>query len=127
MNANQKVALVTGSSRGIGRGIAMEMARQAYAVVVHGSNESPMLRSAYEEVKRLSPASICVVAELSNAAAIREMFDVIRSTFGRLDALVNNAATQNPSPMLELKESDWDRIFAVNLKAPFLCANRPRR
>ena len=72
----------------------------------------------------MSPASICVVAELSNAAAIREMFDAIRSTFGRLDALVNNAATQNPTPLLELKESDWDRILAVNLKAPFLCAEQ---
>jgi NAD(P)-dependent dehydrogenase (short-subunit alcohol dehydrogenase family) len=65
-----------------------------------------------------------VVAELSDSAAIREMFDVIRSTFGCLNALVNNAATQNPSPMLELKESDWDRIVAVNLKAPFLCAQQ---
>ena len=52
------------------------------------------------------------------------MFDVIRGTFGRLDALVNNAATQNPSPITELKESDWDLILAVNLKAPFLCAQQ---
>jgi len=124
MNQKQKVVLVTGSSRGIGKGIAMEMARQGYAVVVHGSTESTRLRTTYEEVKQLSPASICVVAELSNSAAIREMFTVIRSTFGRLDALVNNAATQNPSPMLELKESDWDHILSVNLKAPFLCAQQ---
>jgi len=124
MNEKQKIALVTGSSRGIGKGIAMEMARQAYTVVVHGSTESPRLRSTYEEVKKLSPASICVVAELSSSAAIRKMFDVIRSTFGRLDALVNNAAMQNPSPMLELKESDWDHVLSVNLKAPFLCAQQ---
>ena len=65
----------------------------------HGSTDSAPLDSAYEEVKQLSPASIRVVAELSNSAAIREMFDVIRGTFGRLDALVNNAATQNPSPI----------------------------
>ena len=65
MNEKQKVVLVTGSSRGIGRGIAMEMARQGYAVVVHGSTDSPALGSAYEEVKRLSPASICAVAQLS--------------------------------------------------------------
>jgi NAD(P)-dependent dehydrogenase (short-subunit alcohol dehydrogenase family) len=65
-----------------------------------------------------------VVAELSNSAAIRKMFDVIRSAFGRLDALVNNAAMQNPSPMLELKESDWDHVLSVNLKAPFLCAQQ---
>jgi enoyl-[acyl-carrier protein] reductase III len=124
MNEKQKVVLVTGSSRGIGKGIAMEMARQGYAVVVHGSTESARLRSTYEEVKLLSPASICVVAELSKSPAIREMFGVIRSSFGRLDALVNNAATQNPSPILELKESDWDHVLSVNLKAPFLCAQQ---
>ena len=49
---------------------------------------------------------------------------MIRNTFGHLDALVNNAATQNPSPLLELKESDWDHVLAVNLKAPFLCAQQ---
>jgi NAD(P)-dependent dehydrogenase (short-subunit alcohol dehydrogenase family) len=122
MNEKQKIALVTGSSRGIGRGIALEMARRGYAVVVHGSSDSASLRSAFEEIKPISPASVCVVAELSDASAIRKMFDVVRGAFGRLDALVNNAATQNPSPMLELKESDWDRVLAVNLKAPFLCA-----
>lgn len=121
MNAEQKVVLVTGSSRGIGRGIAMEMASQGYAVVVHGSTDTTALSSAYEEVKRLSHASIRVVAELASSSAIREMFDLIRRTFGYLNAVVNNAATQNPSPILELKESDWDRILAVNLKAPFLC------
>jgi NAD(P)-dependent dehydrogenase (short-subunit alcohol dehydrogenase family) len=124
MNEKQKVVLVTGSSRGIGRGIATEMARQGYAVVVHGSTDSPRLQSAYEEVKQLSPASICAVADLSKSAAIRAMFDVIGSTFGGIDALVNNAATQNPSPMLDLKESDWDFVVAVNLKAPFLCAQQ---
>jgi NAD(P)-dependent dehydrogenase (short-subunit alcohol dehydrogenase family) len=124
MNEKQKVVLVTGSSRGIGKGIALELARQGQIVVVHGSNESTRLRSTYEEVKRLSAASICVVAELSNSAAICKMFEVVRNAFGRLDALVNNAAMQNPSPILELKESDWDRVLAVNLKAPFLCAQQ---
>jgi NAD(P)-dependent dehydrogenase (short-subunit alcohol dehydrogenase family) len=124
MNEKQKVALVTGSSRGIGRGIALEMARQNFAVVVHGSTDTPKLRSTFEEVKQISPDSICAVAELADAAAIRKMFDVIRNTYGHIDALVNNAATQNPCPITELKESDWDRILAVNLKAPFLCAQQ---
>jgi 3-oxoacyl-[acyl-carrier protein] reductase len=124
MNEKQKVVLVTGSSRGIGKGIAIEMARQGYAVVVHGSTEGALLRSTYNEVKRISPASICGVAELSKSAEIRAMFETIGKTFGRLDALVNNAATQNPSPLVDLKESDWDRILAVNLKAPFLCCQQ---
>ncbi len=119
-----KIAVVTGSSRGIGRGIALEMARQGYTVVVHGSSDTAALRSAYEEVVAISPLSICCIADLSDSSAIRGMFDTVRTRFGQLDALVNNAALQNPSPLLELKESDWDRVLAVNLKAPFLCAQR---
>jgi NAD(P)-dependent dehydrogenase (short-subunit alcohol dehydrogenase family) len=117
-----KIAVVTGSSRGIGRGIALELARQGYAVVVHGSSDSAALRSAIDEVGGVSPQSISCIAELSDSSAIRRMFDDVRTRFGRLDALVNNAALQNPSPLVELKESDWDRVLAVNLKAPFLCA-----
>jgi glucose 1-dehydrogenase len=124
MKENQKVVLVTGSSRGIGRGIALETARQGWTVVVHGSTDSAMLRTTYDDVKKLSPDSICVVAELAQSAAIRTMFDAICNTFGRLNALVNNAATQIRSPLTEIVEADWDRILAVNLKAPFLCAQQ---
>jgi len=124
MNEKQKVVLVTGSSRGICRGIALEMARQGYAVVVHGSADSAHLFSAYEEVAQLSPASIRVVADLFVSSSIRDMFDVVRSAFCGLDALVNNAAVQNPGSITEIKESDWDRVLSVNLKAPFLCAQQ---
>jgi NAD(P)-dependent dehydrogenase (short-subunit alcohol dehydrogenase family) len=124
VDEKQKVVLVTGSGRGIGRGIALEMACQGYAVVTHDAPDSTSLDSAYEEVKQLSPASICLRSQLADSGAIREMFGVIRGQFGRLDALVNNAATQNPSPLTELKESDWDHIMDVNLKAPFLCAQQ---
>jgi NAD(P)-dependent dehydrogenase (short-subunit alcohol dehydrogenase family) len=124
MNDQHKIALVTGSSRGIGRGIALELARQKFAVIVHGSSDTPILQSTFEEVKSISPSSIRIVAELADGEPIRTMFDTIRDTFGRLDALVNNAAAQNPCPLAELKESDWDRILAINLKAPFLCAQQ---
>lgn len=124
MNGKQKTVLVTGSSRGIGWGIAIEMARQGYAVAVHGSSDSGDLSSAFEEVKRLSPASIRVASDLSRSPEIRAMFDVVRDTFGGLDALVNNAAVQNPGPITELGEADWDRVLAINLKAPFLCGQQ---
>lgn len=118
----KKVALVTGSSRGIGRAIALELARQECRVAVHGSRESDKLQEAREESKAISPESISVVADLSDADAIRATFDEIQKQFGRLDILVNNAATQNPTPFLDLKEEDWDFVQAVNLKAPFLCS-----
>lgn len=122
MNEKTKVALVTGSSRGIGRKIAMELARKEYHVVVHGSRESDALNEALEQVRSISAESICVVANLADADTIRAAFKTIQNTFGRLDVLVNNAATQNPTPFLDLKEEDWDFVQAVNLKAPFICS-----
>jgi NAD(P)-dependent dehydrogenase (short-subunit alcohol dehydrogenase family) len=122
MELNGKVALVTGSSRGIGKTIALELAGKGCKVIVHGSRDSDALWRSFEEVKKLSPDSVMVVAELSEPAAIDKMFSQIKKTFAGLDILVNNAATQNPSPVLELKQADWDHVLSVNLRAPFLCA-----
>ena len=119
MELEGKVARVTGSSRGIGKTIALELARNGCKVIVHGSRDSDALCRSCEDVKKLSPDSIMVAAELSEPAAIDKMFSQIKKTFGGLDILVNNAATQNPSPILELKEEDWDHVLSVNLKAPF--------
>lgn len=116
-------ALVTGSSRGIGRSIARALAAQGYAVVVHGSRDSEALRSAAAEIKQISPESTMAVADLADSAAIRAMF----AQCDRLDVLVNNAATQNRSPFVDLPEADLDLILAVNLKAPFLCSQLAAR
>jgi NAD(P)-dependent dehydrogenase (short-subunit alcohol dehydrogenase family) len=122
MQLEGKVALVTGSSRGIGKTIARELADRGCTLIVHGSKESDALRGSFEDVKKLSPDSIKVAAELSEPAAIDKMFARIKQTFDGLDILVNNAATQNPSPVLEIEQEDWDRVLSVNLRAPFLCA-----
>jgi len=117
-----KIALVTGSSRGIGKAIAQTLAARGSILIVHGSKESDALRASFDEVKKVSPASMLAVAQLSDSRAIRGMFARIEKEFNRIDILVNNAATQNPSPFCALKEEDWDHVLAVNLKAPFLCA-----
>ncbi|MDB6167583.1 MAG: 3-oxoacyl-(acyl-carrier-protein) reductase [Verrucomicrobia bacterium] len=117
------VALVTGSSRGLGRAIARELAAGGYTVVVHGGTDSPALRSALREVRRLAPASQAMVADLGDATAIRAMFAGLK----RLDVLVNNAAMQNRSPFLDLEAEHFDRVLAVNLRAPFLCGQLAAR
>jgi NAD(P)-dependent dehydrogenase (short-subunit alcohol dehydrogenase family) len=66
-------------------------------------------------------------ADLSQGAQISALFAAIQQKLGIVDVLINNAATQNPSPLVDLKEEDWDHIMAVNLKAPFLCAQRAAR
>ncbi|MHC4595401.1 MAG: SDR family NAD(P)-dependent oxidoreductase [Planctomycetota bacterium] len=122
MELNGKVALVTGSSRGIGKTIALELAGKGCKVIVHGSRDSNALCRSFEEVNKLSQDSVMVTAELSEPAAIDKMFSQIKKTFTGLDILINNAAAQNPSPILELKQADWDYVLSVNLRAPFLCA-----
>ena len=127
MQLEGRVALVTGSSRGIGKTIARELAHRGCTLIVHGSKESDALRGSFEDVKQLSPDSIMVTAELSEPAAINKMFSQIEQAFGRLDILVNNAATQKPGAVLELEQDNWDNVLSVNLRAPFLCAQRAGR
>lgn len=127
MELRDRIALVTGSSRGIGKSIALELAREGCKVVVHGSRDSEALDRSFADVRKLSPDSIMVSAELSSSTEIDKMFSQLSETFSGLDILVNNAAVQNPSPILELKQQDWDRILSVNLRAPFLCAQRAGR
>jgi NAD(P)-dependent dehydrogenase (short-subunit alcohol dehydrogenase family) len=127
MKLKNKVALVTGSSRGIGKAIAVNLANEGVHVIVHGPQESEELDSSFEQVKALNPRSIKIAAELSDSYAIAGIFETVKTTFGRLNILVNNAATQNPSQFLELEEKDWDHVLAVNLKAPFLCGQHAGR
>ena len=121
MRFKGSVVLVTGSSRGIGRETALQFSEEGGTVIVHGSHESKELAEALEQVTALSLNSIQVACDLSDSVGIRGMFQEIDSHFGRLNVLVNNAATQNAAPFMQLPEEDWDRIIAVNLKAPMLC------
>jgi glucose 1-dehydrogenase len=127
MDLQGRRVLVTGSSRGIGKAIALELAARGARLAVHGPDQSDELRAAYRDVCRRSPSSIMVCAELSRSEQIAAMFETIRQQLGSLDVLVNNAATQNPSLLIDLEEKDWDHVLAVNLKAPFLCAQHAAR
>jgi NAD(P)-dependent dehydrogenase (short-subunit alcohol dehydrogenase family) len=127
MSVEGKRILVTGSSRGIGRAIAHELAGRGAIVVVHGSRESKALSSSFEEVRKLSPQSIKAYAALSEADDIAELFETIKDQLGGIDVLVNNAATQNPSPLIDMRLEDWDFVMAVNLRAPFLCGQYAAR
>ena len=127
MKLEGKRILVTGSSRGIGKATALELAARSATLVVHGPCESDELTASWRKVRKLSPASIMVPADLSQSAQIAAMFETIERQIGGIDVLVNNAATQSPSPLIDLKEEDWDYVLAVNLKAPFLCAQHAAR
>jgi glucose 1-dehydrogenase len=120
---NQRIALVTGSSRGIGRAIARDLARNGWRVILHGGTDSPALDAAWSELRQIAPDTVKEVADLADPRAIADLF----SRHDRIDALVNNAATQNPAAFVDLKTADLDHVLAVNLKAPFLCGQHAAR
>ena len=127
MNLKGKRVLVTGSSRGIGKASALELARLGATVVVHGRTMSDELAATYQAVRTASPSSIMGTADLARVGEIDALFERIASELEGLDALVNNAATQKPGALIDLAVEDWDQVLAVNMRAPFLCAQRAAR
>jgi dehydrogenase/reductase SDR family protein 4 len=122
-----RVALVTGGSRGIGRAVALALA-QAGADVVVAARKAEDLDSVAEEVRSLGRRGLAVPAHLARRADIDRLFESTLEAFGRLDVLVNNAAT-NPvfGPLADIEEDAWDRIMALNVKGYLLAAQRAAR
>jgi dehydrogenase/reductase SDR family member 4 len=122
-----RVALVTGGSRGIGRAVALALA-QAGADVVVAARKAQDLDAVADEVRALGRRGLAVPAHLARPAEIDRLFESTLKAFGRLDVLVNNAAT-NPvfGPLADIEEDAWDRIMALNVKGYLLAAQRAAR
>ena len=122
MRLKDRVAVVTGSSRNIGRGIALRLAQEGAAVVVHGANPD-RVEASRRLVAGTGARVLAVTADVSCAAGAGELIDRTLSAFGRVDILVNNAAvTAVIRPFLELTPDIWERILGVNLGALFHCS-----
>jgi len=118
-----KVALVTGARRGMGRAHALALASQGAKVAVTDI-DAKECASVVEEIKSKGGEAICFKMDVSNKAEVNQVFDGVIKQFGRLDILVNNAGIFFPKPALELSEEEWDRMLSINLKGQFLCAQR---
>jgi NAD(P)-dependent dehydrogenase (short-subunit alcohol dehydrogenase family) len=117
-----RVALVTGASRGIGRAVALALAG-AGADVAIAARRLPDLEAVAGEIRALGRRALAVTAHLGHRAHIERLLTATEAEYGRLDVLVNNAAT-NPvfGPLSEIDESAWDKIMAVNVKGYLLVA-----
>ena len=114
-----KVVLVTGAAKRVGRGIALRLAREGARVLIHYT--TPRLKPA--SCKEANDAEL-FRANLESVTEINLMFSAIRERVGRLDALVNNAARFTRFDPLKITEADWDFIHSVNLKATFFCCQQ---
>ena len=121
---NGKVALVTGSSRGIGKGIALALAKAGADVIVNYHGNRERAEQTAEQVRAFGHRVLVVQADVSDEKEVGILFDTIMAHFGRLDILVNNAGTSQPKDIFEMEIADWDRIIKTNLTSGMLCAKR---
>lgn len=117
-----KVALVTGSSRGIGRAIALRLAQEGADVVVNYRRQIAAAEATAAAITGLGRQALVVQADISQASAVRQMFARIHETFGYLDIFVANAAATAFKPLMELQEHHLEKTFAITLKAFVLAA-----
>ncbi|MGI9086388.1 MAG: SDR family NAD(P)-dependent oxidoreductase [Chthoniobacterales bacterium] len=119
MKLSGKIALVTGSSQGIGEGIAIRLAEEGADVVINYLGNSSEADDSVAKVRAAGRRAFAVQADVSKVGDIRRMIDESVAEFGRLDLLVNNAGIEKNAPFLEATEADYDRVLAVNLKGVF--------
>src|SRR5690349_10618712 len=122
-----RTALVTGASKGVGKGIALELARAGCDVAVNYNADRPGAEATVAEIAALGRRAFPVQADVGTASEVDRMFAETAASFPRLDILVNNAGTQVWKPLLELEEAEWDRVIDTNLKGCFLCTQRAAR
>jgi NAD(P)-dependent dehydrogenase (short-subunit alcohol dehydrogenase family) len=121
-----KTTVVTGSTRGIGRAIALGFASEGADVVVNGRDQAAAEAVCFE-LRGLGARAVAQAADLGRVAEARRLVAAAVDAFGRLDVLVNNAGLFTRRPALELEEADWDQLLDVNLKGAFFCAQAAAR
>ena len=122
MQFKGKVALVTGGSRGIGKAIALELARSGADIAFNYMRNHAAASETHREIVDLGVRCLHVKAHLADSSKIKELFNRIERDFGRLDILVNNAASGVQRMASELEEKHWDWTMNINAKAPWICA-----
>ncbi|WP_438823705.1 enoyl-[acyl-carrier-protein] reductase FabL [Bacillus sp. JJ1764] len=118
----QKVALITGSSKGIGKATAVRLAEAGYDIVINYARSKKGALETAERVEALGRKALVVKANVGDVSKIKDMFLQIEQEFGRLDVFVNNAASGVQRPAMELEESHWDWTLNINSKALLFCA-----
>ncbi len=128
----RQTALVTGASRGIGKEIALELARNRYRVAVNYYNDpASIVDATVAEIRSIqAPVQddvLPVEADIRSSAQVTAMFERVIAAFGHLDLLVNNAGVQTWKPLLDVTEEEWDLVVDTNLKGCFLCTQQAAR
>lgn len=122
-----KTALVTGASKGVGKGIALELGRAGCDIAVNYNSDAGGAAATVREIEQMGRRAFAVRANVGLSGDVDAMFEQTLERFERLDVLVNNAGVQTWKSLLELTEAEWDRVIDTNLKGCFLCTQRAAR
>jgi 3-oxoacyl-[acyl-carrier protein] reductase len=127
MDVQNKVAVVTGASRGIGRAIALELARRGASVVINYNASAEAAGEVVEAIEAEGGQAVAVQADVGDFDQAAELINTAVDTFGRIDILVNNAGTTRDQLLMLMREEDWDVVLRTNLKGVFNCSKAAAR
>ncbi len=124
MNKN---VLVTGGSRGIGKAIALEFAKNGYDVIVNYKENEIEANKTCEIIKSMGVSAIAVKCDISNEDEVKEMYELVKEKYNHLDCLINNAGIANDGVFFDKTKEDFVKVYETNLVGPFLCAKYLRK
>jgi 3-oxoacyl-[acyl-carrier protein] reductase len=122
MRLKDKIALVTGSSRGVGRAVALGFAKEGAKLVVNYTSNEKAANEVVEAVESMGSKAVAVKADVAQKSDAENLVTTAIDTFGRLDILVNNAGFTRPALMIKMTEEQWDQVVDIHLKGAFLCS-----
>jgi 3-oxoacyl-[acyl-carrier protein] reductase len=122
MRLKDKVALVTGSSRGVGKAVALGFAQQGANVVINYTSNENAANEAVDAIQAMGSKAIAVKADVAQKGDVEDLVGATVETFGKIDILVNNAGFTRPALLLKMTEDQWDQVVDIHLKGAFLCS-----
>lgn len=120
---NRKTVLVTGSSRGIGKAIAIKFAKKGYDVIINCAHNEDALQRTKEEIETYQVSCLAFLGDMGNYDTAKELFQRIKKFYGKLDVLVNNAGISYLGLFSDMTPEDWNRVISTNLTSVFNCCS----
>lgn len=121
--ANRKTVLITGSSKGIGKAIALRFAKEGYNLVINGSKDKEKLEETKAEIEKFNVACLAFLGDMGDYHKVKELFKLIKEEFGHLDVLVNNAGISYVGLLSDMTWQDWDKVIRTNLTSIYNCCS----
>ena len=122
MELSERVAIVTGGGRGIGRAIALKLAEAGATVIINDVGDSEPAEGVAEEIRKMGRESLVVLADVSQSTEVASLVSNTVEKYGKIDILVNNAGITRDQLIVRMSDDDWDKVLGINLKGVFVCS-----